>query len=89
MTPMKFTFTEDKLTLGDLLQLEDGRTTRQTAVFLAKFVTAEDGSPVDPKAAWAHVCSLTVPQSREAMSQFWAYVRELRTSAINPTSAAS
>jgi hypothetical protein len=86
---MKFTFTEDKLTLGDLLQIEDGRTTRQTAVFLAKFVTDESGAPVDPKAAWAHVCGLTVPQSREAMKQFWAMVTDLRGGAINPTSAAS
>ena len=86
---MKFTFSEDILTLGDLLQIEDGRTTRQTAVFLAKFVTDESGAPVDPKAAWAFVCKLTVPQSREAMQQFWQFVNGLRGGAVNPTSAAS
>ena len=86
---MKFTFSEDKLTLGDLLQIEDGRTTRQTAVFLAKFVTDESGAEVDPKAAWAFVCKLTVPQSREAMQQFWKFVSDIRGGAVNPTSAAS
>ncbi len=86
---MKFTFSEDKLTLGDLLQIEDGRTNRQTAIFLAKFVTAEDGGPVDPKEAWAFVCKLTVPQSRDAMAQFWAFVKALREGAIPPTTAAN
>jgi len=86
---MKFTFSEEILTLGDLLQIEDGRTTRQTAVFLAKFVTDDSGGKVDAKEAWAFVCKLTVPQSRDAMAQFWAFVKALREGAISPTNAAS
>ena len=86
---MKFTFSEDKLTLGDLLQIEDGRTNRQTAVFLAKFVTDDSGKPVDPKTSWEFVCRLTIPQSRDAMAQFWTFIKNLRESAINPQSAAN
>ncbi len=86
---MKFTFSEDKLTLGDLLQIEDGRTNRQTAIFLAKFVTDDSGKDVDPQTAWAFVCKLTVPQSRDAMAQFWAFVKALREGAIPPKTAAN
>lgn len=86
---MRFQFTEDKLTLGDLLQIEDGRTTRQTAIFLAKFVVNDDGSEVDGKSAWKFVCGLTVPQSRDAMGEFWTFIKQLREGAINPTNAAS
>jgi len=86
---MKLIFSEDRLTLGDLLQIEDGRTNRQVAQFLAKFVVDEAGVYVEKAEAWKFVCGMTIPESREAMGKFWEFIRSLREGAVNPTNAAS
>lgn len=83
----KVEFSENLVTLGDLIQHEHGRTIEQTANFLAKFVVADDGSPMSDKERLQFVIGLSLPEGRALMSAFWRFMGGVKTAAVNPPSA--
>jgi len=86
---MKLIFDETKLTLGDLAELEEGRTTKQTIKFLVKFVVDENGQPASIQDAYTWVYNFSIPEGRTAMQTFWAWSRSLKADAVNPPPAAN
>jgi len=77
-------FDENKVTLGDLVQSEKGRTPTQTAQLLAKFVQTDDGLPVEAQDAFDFILSLSVPEGRAAMTAFWKFMGGVKDNAVNP-----
>ena len=80
----KIIFDEDKVTLRDLVQSEQGRKPSETVALLARFVTTDDGLPVSPEEAREYVLNLSIPDGRRVMSAFWQFMGGVKADAVNP-----
>ena len=81
---IRFKIDADRLTLDDLIALEETPTARVMRDTLAKFLTDETGAFVEEAQARKTLGGLAITQLNAAAAQFRAAVEEVQNSAVPP-----
>lgn len=90
MSAIRLKIDSERLTLDDLIAIDEGTTTKPRAMrdLLARFAMDESGAFLDADAARKWVGALNVKELRQAIATLEESIKELRANAVNPPTAA-
>ena len=91
MPKLNLTIDADRLTVDDLIAIDEGMTAKPRWVrdLLARFVVDDAGAFIEYEDAKRQIGKLTIPELNTAMEQFSQTVKTLQAGAVNPPTPAA